>query len=622
MSRLALYRNATFVMDHALDNAVVALGRHPENDIVLEDPTLSRFHARIETRADSVVLIDLGGQNGLFVNKERVVGEVVLRPGDRIGLGDYVGIFDNSNAPNRVREHEPMVSETAVVATGGQVLQTSHQIEPAIGHPADDRLATQNADSLIVDIESEELVSENGEISEALPAGIRKSETRKNNDSKKSDFGAATDELFPSAGEESDDEKVTLAAPDEQIVSGKALNTVNSHDSHADGARSEAMGAFKEPSTRIEDEPPFIPVLVLFHEGKEVSRTLIEDSELIIGRAQETDIQIALLGLSRKHAKIYRRKNQVFVEDLASQNGTWVNHVRANGPQVLQHGDLLNFYEYGLLYLSRSEGSTTEHFLARAQETPPPDAAESAPESMGELQGGALDELEQLLDEPSLPVASLSTDDGMDAAAAKDEDELLGEGAMLGDVFGEASIVDVPEANGGEHAPQLTEEGRVFDSTFLRSLQQDEDAPAGGIDTKFDVTIQQELPKDFQDVLKDSVVGIWPEQDDLERALRYPKKDQVVRIEVYFDEQLYTQVPLKQPLTRIGVDARCELALPAECALCPWHLTLFNFGAATIAQRMGSDARVYLGENELVQAVLRDGDELTLGRVRMIYRRR
>lgn len=624
MSRLALYRNATFVHDHELGDTVVALGRHPENDVVLEDPTLSRFHARIEKRGDKFVIVDLGGQNGLFVNNERVVGEVSLRPGDRIGLGQYVGIFDNSNAPDKVRQHEPLATETALRETGELALDTSHQVPTGAQNLENRGFSTQNADSLIVDIESEESAPQVSEVSDALPIAKRKSEARKNNVDPPVAFASATDELFPSADVESDDEKATLAAPGEKNMSGHAFRTENSLDLKPDGLKSSALGVFKEPSTRLEDEPPFFPMLVLFHEGKEVSRTLIEDTEIIIGRAQEADIQIALLGLSRKHAKIYRRNNQVFVEDLVSQNGTWVNHVRATGAQALTHGDLLNFYEYGLLYLSRSDGSTTEHYLAHANQEPQIEESEPLPEPPVELAGGALDELEQLLDEPSIPVAPLPTGGAPEKADAGDEvDDLLGDGAILGDVFGEASVVEESKAKvAAQTATQHTEEGRVFDSTFLRSLQQDSEALAGGPDTKFDITVQQELPKDSDGGPGESPNRIWPEQNELERALRYPKDDGVVRIEVYFDKQLYTQVPLKQAITRIGVDARCELALPAECALCAWHLTLFNFGAATIAQRMGNDARVYLGDQELVQAVLRDGDELTLGRVRMIYRRR
>lgn len=634
MARLALYRNAKFVSDHDLSASTLALGRHPENNVILEDPTLSRFHARIEKRADVHILIDLGGQNGLYVNGERISGEVPLTPGDRIGLGEYVGVYDHASAPDRVRQHEPRGPATvrqgaSVADPAPQKSSTEHNLQDAEA----DGLDTQNAESLIIDIESEDSEPEApaGSLEEpVLPVGKRKSDLRAQAASPAISASASAEELFPSADVESEDEKATLAAPPEQPLSGGALPTENSLDLHPNHPKVTTQGVFDESTTRLESEPPFRPVLVLFHEGKEASRYLIEDKTLIVGRAQEADIQIALLGLSRKHAKIMRRGDDVLVEDLGSQNGTWINHVRATGTQILKHGDLLNFYEYGLLYLARPETSASQAGAEKVQHTAEVEPAELAPSfPSSPLQGSseaqdssALDELAELLDEPSVQleaVPSLQENLDLDEMAGAS----FGEGAMLGDVFGGSPRVEpVVEHKPAAARPQHTEEGKAFDSTFLRSLQEDSESLGLDFDTRFDVTAQQERPRDLSEQDDEQPQRIWPKAEELERALRYPKADEVVRIEVYFDKQLYTQVPLKQPVTRIGVDARCDLALPVECGLFPWHMTLINFGAATVAQRMGDDARVYLGEKELIQAVLKDGDELTLGRVRMVYRRR
>jgi hypothetical protein len=48
-------------------------------------------------------------------------------------------------------------------------------------------------------------------------------------------------------------------------------------------------------------------------------------------------------GVSRRHAKITKRGNEVFIEDLGSMNGTFLNRKKLIPylPQVLKHGDEL-----------------------------------------------------------------------------------------------------------------------------------------------------------------------------------------------------------------------------------------------------------------------------------------
>lgn len=67
-------------------------GREPSCDLVLEDSTLSRLHARIELADDGLVSItDAGSSNGTYVNRNDSwirVRRVTLCIGDRIRFGD------------------------------------------------------------------------------------------------------------------------------------------------------------------------------------------------------------------------------------------------------------------------------------------------------------------------------------------------------------------------------------------------------------------------------------------------------------------------------------------------------------------------------------------------------
>ena len=73
-----------------LNKPVVTIGREAGNDIVLEDPQVSRHHARLTLEAGGYVLEDLGSTNGTFINDQRLMGTRPINPGDKLRLGDNV----------------------------------------------------------------------------------------------------------------------------------------------------------------------------------------------------------------------------------------------------------------------------------------------------------------------------------------------------------------------------------------------------------------------------------------------------------------------------------------------------------------------------------------------------
>ena len=67
----------------------VTIGRHPDCDVVVDDPEVSRFHASLRREGGRWVLHDLDSRNGCFVNGRRAA-QVELRPGDELRLGGAV----------------------------------------------------------------------------------------------------------------------------------------------------------------------------------------------------------------------------------------------------------------------------------------------------------------------------------------------------------------------------------------------------------------------------------------------------------------------------------------------------------------------------------------------------
>ena len=70
-------------------------------------------------------------------------------------------------------------------------------------------------------------------------------------------------------------------------------------------------------------------------------RTFPLGEEVTVGRAAGCQVTIDDTYASQLHARVFLRDGQVFVEDLGSTNGTYLNRNKVSGPMVLQRGDKL-----------------------------------------------------------------------------------------------------------------------------------------------------------------------------------------------------------------------------------------------------------------------------------------
>jgi pilus assembly protein CpaF len=72
---------------------VYMIGRDPSCDVVLRRPTVSKRHASLIRKNNSYELTDMGSTVGVYVNDQKVESHL-LATGDRVVLGDVMGIFD------------------------------------------------------------------------------------------------------------------------------------------------------------------------------------------------------------------------------------------------------------------------------------------------------------------------------------------------------------------------------------------------------------------------------------------------------------------------------------------------------------------------------------------------
>lgn len=80
------------VKEFPLKQSVVNVGRRLDNDLVIDDPRVSRHHAQLRAIKSRYVLFDLNSSGGTFINGQRT-SQTVLYPGDVISLAGVSLIF-------------------------------------------------------------------------------------------------------------------------------------------------------------------------------------------------------------------------------------------------------------------------------------------------------------------------------------------------------------------------------------------------------------------------------------------------------------------------------------------------------------------------------------------------
>ena len=83
------------------------------------------------------------------------------------------------------------------------------------------------------------------------------------------------------------------------------------------------------------------PVLRLIAPAELKGRTFPLGEEVTVGRAAGCQVTIDDTYASQLHARVFLRDGQVYVEDLGSTNGTYLNRRKVTGPMVVQRGDKL-----------------------------------------------------------------------------------------------------------------------------------------------------------------------------------------------------------------------------------------------------------------------------------------
>ena len=141
MSKLVIFRGDAVETEMHLGGSAIRIGRDERNTIVLNDKSVSRFHAEVRQEGGAYYVVDLKSRNGIYVNGHQIKGKAALSLGTPVTLGAYELALEDDVSTSEFGG-EP------AHAAGHTVVSTSASERPGrSSQSATQRMAAQSAPS-------------------------------------------------------------------------------------------------------------------------------------------------------------------------------------------------------------------------------------------------------------------------------------------------------------------------------------------------------------------------------------------------------------------------------------------------------------------------------------------
>jgi diguanylate cyclase (GGDEF)-like protein len=111
-------------------------------------------------------------------------------------------------------------------------------------------------------------------------------------------------------------------------------------------------GALASAEHEAQLKPPALLGVGGEHSGKIYDLNKVDT---IIGRSNDCSIPLSVEGISRNHCKVVNSGDIIYVEDLGSKNGTFVNNAKIEGPHTLLKGDVIKLGPVSFKYLPKGD---------------------------------------------------------------------------------------------------------------------------------------------------------------------------------------------------------------------------------------------------------------------------
>ena len=114
-----------------------------------------------------------------------------------------------------------------------------------------------------------------------------------------------------------------------------------------------------------------MPKMIVSIDGVVIKEVQLTKDRTTLGRRPYNDIVIDNLAVSGEHAVLQMVGADVFIEDLNSTNGTYING-KAIKKQLLQHNDTVEIGKYKIKYLVDESGEYEKTMIMRPGSAVPP----------------------------------------------------------------------------------------------------------------------------------------------------------------------------------------------------------------------------------------------------------
>ena len=131
-----------------------------------------------------------------------------------------------------------------------------------------------------------------------------------------------------------------------------------------------------------------MPKMIVSIDGVVIKEVQLTKDRTTLGRRPYNDIVIDNLAVSGEHAVLQLTGNEVFLEDLNSTNGTYVNG-KAVKKQLLQNNDTVEIGKYKIKFINEAPGATFEKTMIIKPGMVPPMPKPAAPAGVPAAAGAA-----------------------------------------------------------------------------------------------------------------------------------------------------------------------------------------------------------------------------------------
>lgn len=138
------YRNGKFLgQELALKRAVISIGREEDNEIELDDDTISRYHAELAWDKGQVYVTDNGSLNGVLLNGRRIRSSVLVKNGDLLEIGAHHFLMKYAQRPASLDLDDPLLPHLRRASRSSADNQLPSDPQPGSKPPASPTRALQ-----------------------------------------------------------------------------------------------------------------------------------------------------------------------------------------------------------------------------------------------------------------------------------------------------------------------------------------------------------------------------------------------------------------------------------------------------------------------------------------------